>query len=177
MARHVDLPSAVKCFRYFAGWADKLHGQTMEMGPGAVGYTRLEPFGVCGQIIPWNFPFLMWAWKIAPALATGNVVVMKSAEQTPLSALYGAKLAKEAGFPAGTINVITGLGKVTGAAIAQHPRIRKIAFTGSTLVGRQIMKMAAESNIKKVTLELGGKSPHISESQFSIHRCGLRVPR
>jgi aldehyde dehydrogenase (NAD+) len=161
MARHVDLVGAIKCFRYFAGWADKLHGQTMELGPGAVGYTRLEPFGVCGQIIPWNFPFLMWSWKVAPALATGNVIVMKSAEQTPLSSLYGAALAKEAGFPAGTVNVISGLGKVAGSAIAMHPRIRKIAFTGSTLVGRQIMKMAAESNLKKVTLELGGKSPHI----------------
>lgn len=117
--------------------------------------------GVCGQIIPWNFPLLMWAWKIGPAVATGNVVIIKSAEQTPLSALYMAKLIKEAGFPPGVINVLSGYGKTCGAAMAAHMDIDKIAFTGSTIVGRSIMIAAAKSNIKKVTLELGGKSPNI----------------
>ena len=117
--------------------------------------------GVVGQIIPWNFPLLMWAWKIGPAIAAGNCVVIKSAEQTPLTALYMAKLIKEAGFPPGVINVLSGFGKTAGAAIAAHMDIDKIAFTGSTLVGRQIMVAAARSNLKKVTLELGGKSPNI----------------
>ena len=117
--------------------------------------------GVCGQIIPWNFPLLMMSWKIGPALATGNVIVMKTAEQTPLSALVFANLVKEAGFPPGVFNLLSGFGKVAGAAIASHMDIDKVAFTGSTLVGRQIMKAAASSNLKKVTLELGGKSPNI----------------
>lgn len=117
--------------------------------------------GVCGQIIPWNFPLLMWSWKIGPAIACGNTVVLKSAEQTPLGALYAAKLVKEAGFPPGVINVLSGFGKVAGAAISSHMDVDKVAFTGSTVVGRQIMKAAAGSNLKKVTLELGGKSPNI----------------
>jgi aldehyde dehydrogenase (NAD+) len=117
--------------------------------------------GVCGQIIPWNFPLLMWAWKIGPAVACGNVVVLKTAEQTPLSGLYAAQLVQEAGFPAGVVNVISGFGKIAGAAIASHMDVDKVAFTGSTVVGRQIMKAAAGSNLKKVTLELGGKSPNI----------------
>jgi aldehyde dehydrogenase (NAD+) len=117
--------------------------------------------GVCGQIIPWNFPLLMWAWKIGPAISTGNCVVIKSAEQTPLTALYMAKLIKEAGFPPGVINVLSGYGKTCGAALSAHMDIDKIAFTGSTAVGRQIMIAAAKSNLKKVTLELGGKSPNI----------------
>ena len=117
--------------------------------------------GVCGQIIPWNFPLLMWSWKIGPAIACGNTVVLKSAEQTPLSALYMCNLVKEAGFPPGVINVLSGFGKIAGAAISAHMDVDKIAFTGSTVVGRQIMKAAAGSNLKKVTLELGGKSPNI----------------
>jgi aldehyde dehydrogenase (NAD+) len=116
---------------------------------------------VCGQIIPWNFPLLMWSWKIGPAIAAGNTVVLKTAEQTPLSALYAAKLVKEAGFPPGVINVISGIGRIAGAAISSHKDIDKVAFTGSTAVGRTIMKAAADSNLKKVTLELGGKSPNI----------------
>ena len=117
--------------------------------------------GVCGQIIPWNFPLLMWSWKIGPAIACGNVVVLKTAEQTPLSALYAAKLVKEAGFPPGVINILSGLGPIAGAAIAAHMDIDKVAFTGSTVVGRSVLKAAANSNLKKVTLELGGKSPNI----------------
>jgi len=116
---------------------------------------------VCGQIIPWNFPLLMLAWKIAPALATGNTVVLKSAEQTPLSALVFAQFVKEAGFPPGVLNIISGFGKTAGAALSSHMDVDKIAFTGSTVVGRTIMKAAAASNLKKVTLELGGKSPNI----------------
>jgi aldehyde dehydrogenase (NAD+) len=116
---------------------------------------------VCGQIIPWNFPLLMWAWKIGPAIACGNTVVLKTAEQTPLGGLVAAKLVKEAGFPPGVINVISGFGKVAGAALSSHMDVDKVAFTGSTVVGRTILKAAASSNLKKVTLELGGKSPNI----------------
>ena len=117
--------------------------------------------GVVAQIIPWNFPLLMWAWKIGPAVACGNTVVLKSAEQTPLGALYVCNLVKEAGFPPGVINVLSGFGKIAGAALSAHMDVDKVAFTGSTVVGRQIMKAAAGSNLKKVTLELGGKSPNI----------------
>lgn len=117
--------------------------------------------GVCAQIIPWNFPLLMWSWKIGPAIACGNTVVLKSAEQTPLSALYAAQLVKQAGFPPGVINILSGFGKTAGAALSAHMDVDKIAFTGSTAVGRLIMKAAASSNLKNVTLELGGKSPNI----------------
>lgn len=156
-----DVAASAGCIRYYGGWADKIYGQTIDTDSGSLVYTRHQPVGVCGQIIPWNFPLLMWAWKIGPALATGNTVVLKSAEQTPLSALYAAKLVKEAGFPAGVLNIISGFGRIAGAAISGHMDIDKIAFTGSTLVGRQIMQAAAKSNLKKVTLELGGKSPNI----------------
>ncbi|KAL4907184.1 aldehyde dehydrogenase [Aspergillus multicolor] len=157
----VDLANAIGCLRYYAGWSDKIHGQTIDTNPETLVYTRHEPVGVCGQIIPWNFPILMWAWKIGPAVATGNTVVLKTAEQTPLSALYAAKLIKEAGFPPGVINIISGFGRVAGAAISSHMDVDKVAFTGSTLVGRTILQAAAKSNLKKVTLELGGKSPNI----------------
>ncbi|EAW20840.1 aldehyde dehydrogenase family protein [Aspergillus fischeri NRRL 181] len=156
-----DVALSANCIRYYGGWADKIVGQTIDTNPGSLTYTRHEPVGVCGQIIPWNFPLLMWAWKIGPAVSTGNTVVLKTAEQTPLSALYVAKLVKEAGFPPGVINIISGFGRVAGAAIAAHMDIDKVAFTGSTLVGRQILQVAAKSNLKKVTLELGGKSPNI----------------
>jgi aldehyde dehydrogenase (NAD+) len=126
--------------------------------------------GVCGQIIPWNFPLMMVSWKIGPALATGNTVVMKTAEQTPLSALVFAQYIKEAGFPPGVFNLISGFGKVAGAAIASHMDVDKVAFTGSTAVGRQIMKAAASSNLKKVTLELGGKSPNIVFNDADIEK-------
>ncbi|KAI5925990.1 aldehyde dehydrogenase [Camillea tinctor] len=156
-----DVKAVAGCIRYYGGWADKIEGKTIDIDPQSFHYTRQEPIGVCGQIIPWNFPLLMLAWKIGPALATGNTIVMKTAEQTPLSALVFANLVKEAGFPAGVLNIISGLGKVAGAAIASHMDIDKVAFTGSTPVGRAIMKAAASSNLKKVTLELGGKSPNI----------------
>jgi aldehyde dehydrogenase (NAD+) len=160
MAKY-DIQACVDTFRYYAGWADKVEGKVIDTGSDNLSYTRQEPLGVCGQIIPWNFPALMASWKIAPAIATGNTVVLKSAEQTPLSALYIAKLVKEAGFPPGVINIISGFGKVAGAAISSHMDVDKVAFTGSTIVGRQIMKAAAGSNLKRVTLELGGKSPNI----------------
>lgn len=156
-----DVTASAGCFRYYGGWADKIYGQTIDTDSGSLTYTRHEPVGVCGQIIPWNFPLLMFAWKIGPAIATGNTVVLKTAEQTPLSALYVATLIKEAGFPPGVINIISGFGRTAGSAIANHMDIDKVAFTGSTLVGRQILRDAANSNLKKVTLELGGKSPNI----------------
>nr|BAF57023.1 aldehyde dehydrogenase [Aciculosporium take] len=156
-----DVGAVSGCVRYYAGWADKIEGKTIDIAPDMFHYTRPEPLGVCGQIIPWNFPLLMLAWKIGPALATGNTVIMKSAEQTPLSALVFANLVKEAGFPPGVYNLLSGFGNVAGVAISSHMDIDKVAFTGSTIVGRTIMKAAASSNLKKVTLELGGKSPNI----------------
>lgn len=155
-----DVPAAVATLRYYAGWADKNHGKVIPMDGKFFTYTRHEPVGVCGQIIPWNFPMLMMAWKLGPALATGNVVVLKPAEQTPLSALFIAQLAAQAGFPRGVINVVPGYGKA-GAALVQHNKVHKIAFTGSTEVGKLVKKGAAESNLKRTTLELGGKSPNI----------------
>ncbi|KAL2106117.1 hypothetical protein VUR80DRAFT_7255 [Thermomyces stellatus] len=156
-----DIGAVVGCIRYYGGWADKIEGKTLDINPNQFSYTRQEPIGVCGQIIPWNFPMLMLAWKIGPAIATGNTIVMKTAEQTPLSALVFAQYVKEAGFPPGVFNLLSGFGKTAGAAIAEHMDIDKVAFTGSTVVGRSIMKAAAASNLKKVTLELGGKSPNI----------------
>jgi aldehyde dehydrogenase (NAD+) len=161
MAKNVDVPAAAGCLRYYGGWADKIEGKVVDTTPDTFNYIRKEPIGVCGQIIPWNFPLLMWAWKIGPAIATGNTVVLKTAEQTPLSAYVACTLIQKAGFPPGVINVISGFGKTAGAAMSAHMGIDKIAFTGSTVVGRQIMKAAAGSNLKKVTLELGGKSPNI----------------
>lgn len=165
-----DVGAVVGCIRYYGGWADKIEGKTLDVAPDMFHYTKQEPIGVCGQIIPWNFPLLMFAWKISPALATGNTVVLKTAEQTPLSALVFANLVKEAGFPPGVLNIISGFGKVAGAAVASHMDIDKIAFTGSTLVGRSIMKAAASSNLKKVTLELGGKSPNIVFNDADIEQ-------
>jgi len=156
-----DVGAASGCLRYYGGWADKIEGKVIDTGSDTLNYLKKEPIGVCGQIIPWNFPLLMWAWKIGPAIAAGNTVVLKTAEQTPLSGLLAARLIKEAGFPPGVINILSGFGKVAGAAISSHMGIDKVAFTGSTVVGRQIMKAAASSNLKKVTLELGGKSPNI----------------
>lgn len=156
-----DLPLAIDCYRYYAGWADKIHGMTIPVRGNQFAYTRLEPVGVVGQIIPWNFPILMQAWKLAPALAAGNTIVMKTAEQTPLSALLIADLIREAGFPPGTVNILNGFGETAGTAISTHMDIDKVAFTGSTSVGQIIMQDAARSNLKRVTLELGGKSPNI----------------
>lgn len=162
-----DIPNAVGQFRYFAGWTTKNVGQTIPVAGQYLNYTKHEPIGVAGQIIPWNFPFMMVAWKVAPALATGCTVVLKPAEQTPLSAIYFAQLVKEAGFPDGVINIVNGFGEITGNAIVKHPDVNKIAFTGSTVVGKSIMKEAANT-LKRVTLELGGKSPNIV-----MHDCDL----
>jgi aldehyde dehydrogenase (NAD+) len=161
VAKAVDVAATVACYRYFAGWADKVQGKTIPIDGPFFCYTRHEPVGVVGQIIPWNFPMLMQAWKLAPALATGNTVVMKPAEQTPLSALRIGELIVEAGFPAGVVNLLPGFGPTAGAAIASHMDVDKVAFTGSTEVGHLIMEAAAKSNLKRVTLELGGKSPNI----------------
>jgi aldehyde dehydrogenase (NAD+) len=160
-AKAADVPLSIACFRYFAGWADKIQGKTIPINDDYFCYTRHEPVGVVGQIIPWNFPLLMLAWKLAPALAAGNTIVMKPAEQTPLSALRVAELITEAGFPDGVVNMLPGFGPTAGGAIASHMDIDKVAFTGSTEVGRIVMEAAARSNLKRVSLELGGKSPNI----------------
>jgi acyl-CoA reductase-like NAD-dependent aldehyde dehydrogenase len=157
---YVDLPQVVENFEYFAGWATKIEGETIPVPGKMFNYTLREPIGVCGQIIPWNFPLLMAAWKLAPALAAGNTVVLKPAEQTPVGAMELAKLIQEAGFPDGVVNIVPGYGETAGAALASHPGIDKIAFTGSTEVGKLIAKTAAD-NLTKVSLELGGKAPNI----------------
>jgi len=160
-ARGFDVPEAAACLRYYGGWADKDGGKVIEVDNSKLAYTRHEPIGVVGQIIPWNFPILMFAWKVGPALACGNTIVMKPSEMTPLSALRVASLMEEAGVPKGVFNLVNGYGMTVGNAISSHMDILKVAFTGSTLVGRQVMKAAAASNLKNVTLELGGKSPNI----------------
>jgi aldehyde dehydrogenase (NAD+) len=153
-----DVAEVQAVFKYYGGYADKIHGQVIDTGVDKFAYTIKEPVGVCGQIIPWNYPLAMAAWKLGPALACGNTVVIKAAEQTPLSILYLAELIKEAGFPAGVVNILNGYGREAGAAIATHLGIDKVAFTGSTATGKEIMKMAAV-NMKNITLETGGKSP------------------
>jgi aldehyde dehydrogenase (NAD+) len=159
-SRNADLPLVIDCFRYYAGWADKIHGQTVPVRGNYFCYTKREPVGVAGQIIPWNFPMLMVAWKWGPALAAGCAVVLKPAEQTPLSALRLGELALEAGFPAGVVNIVPGYGETAGDALVKHKGVDKIAFTGATSTGQLIMRNAAET-LKRVTLELGGKSPNI----------------
>ena len=159
-SRAADLPLTIDCLRYYAGWADKLHGQTIPVRGKYFRYTRREPVGVVGQIIPWNFPMLMVAWKWGPALAAGARIVMKPAEQTPLTCLRMAKLAQEAGIPDGVINVVPGYGPTAGGALVKHPDVDKVAFTGSTEVGQIIMREAA-GTLKRISLELGGKSPNI----------------
>lgn len=159
-AKAADLPLAIDCIRYYAGWADKITGDTIPVRGDYFCYTRREPVGVCGQIIPWNFPILMTAWKWGPALATGNTIVMKPAEQTPLTCLRLGELALEAGFPPGVINIVPGYGPTAGAAIVKHGLVDKVAFTGSVETGQQIMADAALT-LKRITLELGGKSPNI----------------
>lgn len=167
VARVADVPLAVDLFRYMAGWSTKIEGNTLPISvpyaPGAefLSYTVREPIGVVGQIIPWNFPLLMAAWKLGPALAVGCTVVLKPAEQTPLTALRLGELIQEAGYPEGVVNIVTGFGETAGAALAAHPDVDKVAFTGSTEVGKLIVKAAGETNLKKITLELGGKSPNI----------------
>ncbi len=159
-AKAFDVPAAAETFRYYAGWVTKLYGETNPSDPAFFNYTLREPVGVCGQIIPWNFPLLMAAWKLGPALACGNTVILKPAEQTPLTALRLVELMMEAGLPAGVVNVVTGFGPGAGSSIAEHPAIDKVAFTGSTEVGKIILKASA-GNLKKVSLELGGKAPNI----------------
>lgn len=159
-ARAADLPLVVDCLRYYAGFADKIHGQTIPVRGNYFSYTRREPVGVAGQIIPWNFPMLMVAWKWGPALAAGCTIVMKPAEQTPLTCLRMAQLAQEAGIPDGVINVVPGYGPTAGAAVVKHPMIDKVAFTGEHRTAQIIMRDAAES-LKRLTFELGGKSPNV----------------
>jgi len=161
VARAADLPLTIATYRYYAGWADKIQGRTIPISGDYFCYTKLEPVGVVAQIIPWNFPLLMQAWKLGPALAVGNTVILKPAEQTPLTALRVGELIVEAGFPAGVVNILPGYGPTAGAALARHMDVDKVAFTGSTEVGHLIMEAAAKSNLKRVTLELGGKSPNI----------------
>src|SRR5712671_1154017 len=160
--RNSDIPNSCEVLRYTAGWATKLTGETLSLAqPGNFhAYTLREPIGVVGQIIPWNAPLMMAAWKLAPALATGCTVVLKPAEQTPLTALRLARLIQEAGIPDGVVNIVTGFGETAGAALAAHADVDKIAFTGSTEVGKLIVHAAA-GNLKKVSLELGGKSPNV----------------
>lgn len=157
---NADVPLAIEHMRYYAGWTNKITGQTIPVSGPFFNYTRHEAVGVVGQIIPWNFPLLMAMWKMGAALATGCTIVLKPAEQTPLSALYLAELAEEAGFPAGVINIVPGFGETAGQPLVDHPLVDKIAFTGSTVVGKSIMERAAKT-LKRVTLELGGKSPNI----------------
>jgi aldehyde dehydrogenase (NAD+) len=159
-ARMVDINGSIECFRYYAGWADKIEGEVLPVPGPFLNYTRREPVGVCAGIIPWNFPLQMAAWKVAPALACGNAMILKPAEQTPLTALELARIAAEVGLPAGVLNVLPGHGTTTGAALVRHPGVDKVAFTGSTEVGKVIQREAA-ATLKRVSLELGGKSPNI----------------
>ncbi|CAJ2664388.1 unnamed protein product [Trifolium pratense] len=160
-AAKAELPMFVRLFRYYAGWADKIHGLTVPADGDYHVQTLHEPIGVAGQIIPWNFPLLMFAWKVGPALACGNTIVLKTAEQTPLTALVVAKLLHEAGLPPGVLNIVSGYGPTAGAPLASHMDVDKLAFTGSTDTGKTVLELAARSNLKPVTLELGGKSPFI----------------
>jgi aldehyde dehydrogenase (NAD+)/phenylacetaldehyde dehydrogenase len=159
-SRQIEIPASAECLEYFAGWADKVMGETIPVRGNYLTYTLREPLGVVAAIVPWNFPLLLAVWKVAPALATGNVVILKPASQTPLTALALGEIAIEAGLPPGVLNVITGPGSTVGQAIVDHPGIDKIAFTGDTSTGKGIMRGAAET-LKKITLELGGKSPNI----------------
>lgn len=160
-AVQAELPMVVRLFRYYAGWADKIHGLTVPADGNYHVQTLHEPIGVAGQIIPWNFPLLMLVWKLGPALACGNTIVLKTAEQTPLTALYVGQLCQEAGLPPGVLNIVSGYGPTAGAALASHMDVDKLAFTGSTDTGKVVLELAAKSNLKPVTLELGGKSPFV----------------
>ena len=159
-SRHVEIPMAAECLQYFAGWADKIQGDTIPVKGQSLVYTQREPLGVVAAIVPWNFPLLIAVWKVAPALATGNTVILKPASQTPLTALALGQFARDVGFPPGVLNVITGSGGVVGQALVDHPGVDKVAFTGDTTTGKGIMRSAADT-VKHLTLELGGKSPNI----------------
>lgn len=166
-SRHIEIPLAAECFEYYGGWADKVMGETIPVKGNYLNYTLREPLGVCAAIVPWNFPLLIAVWKIAPALATGNTIIVKPASQTPLTALALGEVAIDVGLPPGVLNVLTGPGAKLGQAIVEHPGIDKIAFTGDTSTGKNIMRGAAET-LKKITLELGGKSPNIVLSDADI---------
>jgi aldehyde dehydrogenase (NAD+) len=166
-ARKLDLPRTAACFRYFGGMADKFEGFVPPVYPGFLNYVTREPVGVVGQIVPWNFPLMFTSWKMAPALAAGNSIVIKPAELTPLATLRIAELMHEVGFPPGVVNVVPGYGHTAGARLAEHPDVKKIAFTGSTATGRRIVQASA-SNLKKVQLELGGKGPNVVFADASI---------
>jgi acyl-CoA reductase-like NAD-dependent aldehyde dehydrogenase len=159
-SRHIDIPAAAACFQYYAGWADKIHGETIPVDNNYLAYTLREPVGIVAAIVPWNFPLLLAAWKVAPALACGNTVILNPASQTPLTALALAQIASDVGLPPGVLNVVTGTGTTLGRLIVAHPGIDKIAFTGDTSTGREIMRNSADT-LKRITLELGGKSPNI----------------
>jgi aldehyde dehydrogenase (NAD+) len=159
-SRHIEIPAAAECLEYYAGWADKVMGETIPVKGNHLTYTLREPLGVVAAIVPWNFPLLLAAWKIAPALACGNTVILKPASQTPLTALALGEIAVEVGLPPGVLNVITGSGAVIGQALVEHPGVDRIAFTGDTATGKTIMRGAADT-LKRITLELGGKSPNI----------------
>jgi aldehyde dehydrogenase (NAD+) len=159
-SRQIEVPASAECFQYFAGWADKIHGETLPVKGNYLTYTLREPIGVVAAIVPWNFPLLLTSWKVAPALAAGNTVIVKPASQTPLTALALADIARELGVPPGVINVVTGPGSTVGQMLVEHPGIDKIAFTGDTTTGKAIMKGSA-GTLKRITLELGGKSPNI----------------
>ncbi|KAJ4287601.1 hypothetical protein N0V90_012304 [Kalmusia sp. IMI 367209] len=159
-SKNMHVPQAIETLRYFAGWADKIAGKTLDI-PGGIAYTKREALGVCAAIVPWNAPLMITIWKLAPAIATGNTLIIKTPELCPLYGQYLAVLVKEAGFPPGVINILCGEGRTAGHHLASHTGVKKIAFTGSTAVGRQILAASASSNLKKVTLELGGKGPSI----------------
>ncbi|KAK7458161.1 hypothetical protein VKT23_010069 [Stygiomarasmius scandens] len=187
IARDIDIKTSLEALRYYAGLADKVHGKTIETTENKLAYTRHEPYGVVGVILPWNWPLvglslttinqynntsfqMLLLTKVAPALATGNTVVIKPSEITPLSALKLAGMLKEAGFPPGVVNIVNGYGKTVGEAMAYHPLIGKLTFTGSTLVGRRVKEASAKSNLKSVSLELGGKSPNIIFDDANIEQ-------
>ena len=170
MANVIDVSFAAKIYRYYAGFADKILGDTIPVHGDYFAYTRREPVGVCAQIIPWNFPILMQSFKIAPALAAGCTIVMKSAEQTPLTALRVAELVKEAGVPDGVFNMLSGFGETAGRHLVAHPDVDKVSFTGSTEVGLEIMRNSAKHNLKRVSLELGGKSPNVILDDADIEK-------
>lgn len=165
-----DVKLAIDCLRDGAAYADKIDGRVINSGDTHINFTFHEPVGICGQIIPWNFPLMMMIWKISPALAMGNTVILKPASATPLNALFVASLAKKAGFPAGTLNIIPGSGGKVGASITNHKKIRKVAFTGSTEIGRDTAVDASKSNLKKVTMELGGKSAHLVFDDVDVEK-------
>ena len=166
-SRNIEVPAAAECFEYYAGWADKVMGETIPVKGNHLTYTLREPIGVVAAIVPWNFPLLLAAWKVAPALACGNTVILKPASQTPLTALALGEIAVEVGLPPGVLNVVTGPGSRVGQALVEHPGIDKIAFTGDTSTGKAIMRSASET-LKRITLELGGKSPNIVLSDADV---------